>query len=155
MQKTSMEPKTFSAEIIDELEARGSVPKSRWYFLASRGVVWALAIFSTLVGAASFAIAEFVFLDNDGITKLQGSSIQDIAETIPFFWLGLVALFAASAYFGFRRTRKGYKYATVTVVSAVIFLSVVLGLLLNQYDFGQQARAFMQGITLSQTEQAD
>src|SRR5581483_10965087 len=73
---------TFPQEIVKELEARGATPVPRWQFLVSRGMVWFLAGASVAIGGVAFAIAEFVFFDNDGITKLQGSSIQDIAQSI-------------------------------------------------------------------------
>jgi amino acid transporter len=108
---------------------------------------WLLAIVSVFIGAVAFAIADFVFLDNDGVSKLQGSSIQDIAQAIPFVWLGVLALFIVSAYYGFRRTRGGYKYAMVTIVLVVVFLSIGLGFILNSFDFGQNTHAFLLNFT--------
>lgn len=134
---------TFSEAIVKEIEARGAVPRSRWYFLASRSMFWILAGASFLVGSTAFAIADFVFIDNDGITKLHGSSIQDIAQTIPFLWLAIMAMFTLSTYYSFRYTRKGYKYATFTIVVMVVLLSVGTGILLNSLDFGQQAYSYL------------
>lgn len=134
---------TFSQEVVKEIETRGVVPKARWRFLVSRGMVWFLAITSIVVGGVSFAVAEFVFFDNDGITKLQGSSIQDIAQSIPFVWLGLLAVFSASAYYSLRRTRRGYKYTTAMLISAVIAVSIAFGLFLNHFDFGQRVHEYL------------
>ena len=142
---------TFPQEIVREIEARGAVPKSRWYFLASRSVFWLLAIVSVFIGAVAFAIADFVFFDNDGISKLQGSSIQDIAQAIPFVWLGVLALFTISAYYGFRRTRKGYRYATATIVVITVLVSIGLGLVLNAFDLGQNIHAFLLNLTVPGT----
>ncbi|MDB5244370.1 MAG: hypothetical protein JWN18_240 [Parcubacteria group bacterium] len=140
-------PDTFSQDIVRKIEARGVVPKPRWYFLASRSALWFLAIGSVVIGAIAFAIADFVFLDNDGISKLQGSSIQDVAEAIPFVWLAGLALFTVSAYYAFRHTRGGYKYRTATIVFVMVLLSIGLGLILNAYDFGQHIHAFILHIT--------
>ncbi|MBU6321623.1 MAG: hypothetical protein KGI78_02360 [Patescibacteria group bacterium] len=129
---------TFPEELMQELAARGAVPKPRWQFLLSRSVIWLLALASVVVGGVAFAIAEFVFFDNDGIAKLQGSSIQDIAQSIPFVWLAITAFFAVVAYYGLRRTRRGYRYATTTLVLIVVVLSLALGVLLNYFDFGQR-----------------
>ncbi len=136
---------TFPQEIVKELEARGAVPKPRWHFLVSRGMTWFLAAAPLFLGGLAFAVAEFVFFDNDGISRLQGSSFQDIAQTIPFVWLGILVLFSVVAYYGFRKTRGGYKYATTTVVLGVVFLSIVLGLTLNALDFGQGVHDYLLG----------
>ncbi len=136
---------TFSEHIVKEIEARGATPKPRWQFLLTRGVFWALAIASVSVGGIAFAVADFVFFDNDGISfaTLRETPIQDIAQSIPVVWLLVLALFTASAYLGFRRTRKGYRYTTTLVVLAAIGTSVVLGLALNALDFGQTVHQYL------------
>lgn len=144
MNKIDMDPnETFSQEIVKELEARNAVPIARWKFLFSRSMIWFLAVASILIGGAAFAIAEFVFFDNDGIAKLQGSSIQDIAQSIPFVWLAITAFFAIVAYHGLRLTRRGYKYATTTLVLFVVAASLALGVFLNYFDFGQRVYEYM------------
>ncbi len=144
MNKTDMnQDDTFPQEIVKELEARNALPIARWKFLFSRSMIWFLATASIVVGGLAFAIAEFVFFDNDGIAKLQSSSIQDIAQSIPFAWLGITALFTVIAYYGLRHTRRGYKYATATLVLIVIVLSIGLGMLLNHFDFGQRTYEYL------------
>jgi tryptophan-rich sensory protein len=135
----------LSENIVAELEARHAVPKPTWHFRAVRSAFWLLAISSTLIGGVAFAVASFVFLDNDGLSVavLEKSSIYDIAQTIPFFWLILLGLFTASAYHGFRHTRKGYRFATIRVVLVVMATSVVLGMLLNTVDFGQHVHRYL------------
>ncbi len=135
----------FSEQIVKEIEARGAVPKPRSHFLIARGMFWLLAIVSVIVGGIAFAVAAYVFFDNDGmsIAALEQSSIFDIAQSIPFVWLFILGLFTACAYFGFRHTRKGYRHATTLVVLIAIGASVLLGLALNAVDFGQQAHQYL------------
>lgn len=140
---------TFARDVVKELEARGTTPKPRWRFLLGRGMVWLLAIASIIIGGITFAIAEFVFFDNDGIAKLQGTSIEDIAQSIPFVWLAFVAFFSVIAYYSFRRTRHGYRYATMWVVVIVIVLSIGSGVALNAVDFGQNVYQFLTGQPMS------
>ncbi len=145
-----MEPNdTFSEQLIREIEARGAIPTPKWKFFITRGVVWFLAIISVLIGGIAFAIGEFVFIDNDGISKFQNSSIQDMVQSIPFVWLAVLAFFTASAYYGFRHTRRGYKYAAIGVVMVVIVLSITLGFILNAFDFGQNIHKISTGISVS------
>ncbi|MBU6214551.1 hypothetical protein KGM48_01780 [Patescibacteria group bacterium] len=151
----------FPQELVKELEARGAVPIARWKFLVSRGMIWFLAVASVVIGGIAFAIAEFVFFDNDGIAKLQGSSIQDIAQSIPFVWLGITAFFTVVAYCGLRRTRRGYTYATTTLVLVVVLFSISLGIILNHFDFGQRVyrhlphRVSLQGVFTAPSDGAD
>ncbi len=153
MNQTDMnENDTFPQEVVKEIEARGAVPKPRWKFLLGRGTVWFLAITSIAIGGVAFAIAEFVFFDNDGITKLQGSSIEDMAQSIPFVWLAFVIFFAVIAYYSFRRTRHGYRYATAWVITAVIVLSIGLGVALNAIDFGQTVYQFLTGQSMNSSD---
>ncbi len=135
----------FPDNVIKEIEARGIIPKPRWHFLITRKVFWLLAVASILVGSVAFAVADFVFFDNDGISliTLRDAPIQDIVQSIPFIWLFVLGLFIASAYFGFRHTRKGYRYATILVVSCVIGVSIVIGLILNALDFGQSLHQYL------------
>lgn len=139
------ENETFPQEVLKEIEARGAMPKPRWQFLLSRAMVWFLAVTSIVIGSITFAIAEFTFFDNDGIAKLRGSSIEDIAQSIPFVWLAFMAFFSITAYYSFRRTKHGYRYATVWIVGAVIALSIGLGIALTTMDFGQSVYQFMNG----------
>lgn len=144
MMNSDMDPNdTFPQDIVKELEARDATPIARWRFLFSRGMIWSLAVASIVIGGLAFAIAEFVFFDNDGIAKLQSSSIQDIAQSIPFAWLAITAFFAVVAYYGLRHTRRGYKYATTTLVLVVVLLSIGLGILLNHFDFGQRTYQYL------------
>ena len=135
----------FSDHIVEEIALRGIAPKPRWHFLVTRTAFWLLACISVLIGSIAFAVAEYVFFDNDGmsIALMEKSSIYDIAQSIPFVWLVVLGLFTASSYLGFRHTRSGYKYATALVVLVSITLSVLFGLALNTVDFGQRAHEYL------------
>lgn len=131
------EHETFPESVLSEIRDRGIAPIPRWQFLASRTFAWVLAGLSVAVGGVAFSIAEFVFFDNDGPARLHGSSLEDIAQSIPFVWLAFVGFFALVAYYGFRQTRHGYRYATAWVVGIVVASSVAFGLILNAADLGQ------------------
>jgi hypothetical protein len=135
----------FSELVVKEIEARGAAPKPRWHFLITRGALWFLATISIVIGGIAFAVADFVFFDNDGmsIAMLQKSSVYHIAQSIPFIWLFVFSLFATSAYVGFRYTRTGYRYMTVFVVLCIIGVSIILGILLNRLDFGQSIHYYL------------
>ncbi len=135
----------FADKIVRELEMRKAYPKPRWHFLLSRWVFWMLAISSVLVGAVAFSVAEYVFFDNDGasLASLEKSNILDLAQGIPYIWLAILGLFIFCAYYGFRQTKKAYKYATLWVVVGVITASVLFGQVLSEFDFGKLVHIYL------------
>jgi FtsH-binding integral membrane protein len=130
----------FSENILKVIEKKEVIPKPRWHFLLKRWIFWLLAVFSILIGAIAFAVAEYVFFDNDGANV---ASLQDIAQNIPYVWFLVLIIFTISSYIWFRQTRKGYKYKTVVVVCGTVVISIILGLILNAFDFGQVAHKYL------------
>ena len=137
--------KQLSESIIQKIEERNLAPTPRWHFLLTRSVFWILATLSVIVGGIAFGVADYVFFDNDGmsLSSLQRSSIQDIAQSIPYVWIVILGIFTVIAYSGFRKTRKGYRHATAVVVSASIIASILLGVTLNAFDFGQAVHKYL------------
>ncbi len=137
----------FSEHIVKEIAERGATPKPRWHFLLKRSVFWTLAGLSVAIGGIAVSVAIYVFFDNDGLGTLGSPALQDtlrdFAQSIPYIWLLVLGLFTASAYLGFRQTRKGYRYATAMVVGAAIILSLVFGFLLDTLDFGQTIHKYL------------
>jgi hypothetical protein len=136
---------TLSEHIEKELEARGSTPRPRWHFLLKRSVVWSLAIASILVGAVAFAVADYVFIDNEGISpaSLLESPLEGIIQSIPFVWLFVFGLFCFVTYIGLRHTRTGYRHRTIGIVTCVLVATIGLGLILNVFDFGQGVHYYL------------
>lgn len=136
---------SFSEKILEEIDARGVSPRPRWHFLLRRSVLWSLALLSVILGAVAFAVADYVFFDNEGISTvtLLESPIEGIVQSIPFLWLFVFGLFTVSAYLGLRHTRTGYRYQTIGAVVGVIVVSVLLGLILNVLDFGQAVHDYL------------
>lgn len=135
----------FSQNLIKEIESRNIEPRSKLYFLLKRSVFWVSAIISILIGGLSFAVADYVFFDNDfkNLSSLNGTPILEIAKSVPYIWLFSLGLFTVAAYIGFRHTRKGYRYATFLVIIVSILSSILLGLILNKFDFGQNTHKYL------------
>lgn len=132
--------------IIEEIEKRGLKPRPRLHFLIRRGVFWSLAGISVFSGAMAFAVAIYVFFDNEGISSatLLETPLETILQSVPLLWLLITGLFTASAYLGLRHTTTGYRYKTARMVCGVIVTSVCLGFLLNGLDFGQTIHDYLQ-----------
>lgn len=137
----------FSEKVLTAIDERKAEPKPRWHFLVKRSVFWSLAVLSVFVGGIAVSVAIYVFFDNDGIAISQNLALQeallDVAQSIPYIWLAVLGLFTASAYLVFRKTRKGYRYATAQVVGIAIVASIVLGLVLDAFDFGQMVHKYL------------
>jgi hypothetical protein len=135
----------FSKQVIEEIGTRGVTPKPRWHFLVKRSVFWTLALLSTLIGGLAFAIGDYVFFDNEaaGAAGLLETPLEGFIRSIPFIWLVVFGLFAASAYLGLRHTKTGYRYRTAVALAVVIILSISAGLILNALDFGQAGHDYL------------
>ncbi|MDB5224815.1 MAG: hypothetical protein JWO43_437 [Candidatus Adlerbacteria bacterium] len=131
--------KDLSQDILTELESRGASPKPRWYFVAMRALFWLLSAVCTVVGGIAFSVGWYVFFDNDGLHVTLGNILQ----VVPYAWLIVLALFVVCAYFGFRQTRKGYKYAAPLVIVLLLAASGALGLVLDNYDVGQNVHKYL------------
>lgn len=144
-------PNSSSDKIIDEIEKRKVVPIPRWHFILKRSVFWALALISVITGAVSMATAIYVFFDNDyitdraGIQKLfeQRPLVEVIVQSIPYVWLFALFLFIVAAFYGFRRTRKGYRYPMFRVIGGSLLVSFLLCGLLNVFDIGKYVHRYL------------
>lgn len=144
-------PNISSDKIIDEIEKRKVVPIPRWHFILKRSVFWALALISVITGAISMATAIYVFFDNDyivdraGIEQLfeQRPLDEVIVQSIPYVWLFALLLFIVVAYYGFRHTRKGYRYPMVRVIGGSLLLSALLCGILDAFDIGKHVHRYL------------
>lgn len=144
-------PKINSDLIIGEIEKRNVVPIPRWHFVLKRMAFWFLAVISVVTGAIAMATAVYVLIDNDYITDHAGIEklfaerpfIEVIVLSIPYMWLIAFTLFVFTAFYGFRHTRKGYRYPTLRVMSATLLLSVLLCGIMNVFDLGRLIHRFL------------
>ncbi len=143
--------KARSGFILEEIEKRKAVLIPRWHFLVRRLGFWLLAAISVLTGAISMATAIYVFLDHDFIEDQDSINrffterpiIADIIASIPYLWLAALALFILIAFFGFRHTRKGYRYSATKVITASLSASFLLSIALNTVDIGQYIHRYL------------
>jgi hypothetical protein len=144
-------PKTSSDKIIREIEKRRVVPIPRWHFILKSAVFWALALISVVTGAISMVTAIYVFFDNDYIVDRAGIEkffverpfVEVIVQSIPYVWLLALGLFILAAYYGFRHTRKGYRYPTYRVISVSLLLSALLCGILDTFDIGRYIHRYL------------
>jgi len=136
--------KDRSKFILDEIEKRHAELIPRWRFIVKQLGFWLLAAISVVTGGLAMATAIYVFIDNDFIADhdyidrffIERPVVEDVISSIPYVWLVALALFTLVAFFGFRHTKKGYRYSAPKVIAASLGASLFLSLCLNTIDIG-------------------
>jgi hypothetical protein len=95
-------------------------------------VIWTIFGLSILLGSVASAIALFqlTYAEWDLYKHLTHSPVEFVLLVIPFFWLIFLLGFTGFAYYYFRRTEQGYRYATLWIILLSIILSIICGGLL-------------------------
>ena len=131
--------------ILDAIAAQKLAPTPAYVFLAKRSVFWALAAVSILLGALSFAIALFVVSDYfaTGWRVLDNIHFNEALASIPVLWLILLGLFTASAAYGLRRTRRGYRLRASRIAGLSLAASLAIGGLLHAADAARSLHEYL------------
>ncbi|MEI6639086.1 MAG: hypothetical protein FDX02_03185 [Chlorobium sp.] len=133
-----------SLPVLVEIEKRRAVLIPRWRVFLKRFSFWLLAALSVVTGGIAMATAFYVFFDNDFTVDhdtiqqlfIERPFIADIINSIPYVWLAALLLFTLVAFFGFRHTKKGYRYSAPKVIASSLLASLLFSLCLNATDVG-------------------
>ena len=122
----------ISKDILQKIKKDEVRPYHRQYFLLKRSVIWTVFGLSILLGSVASAIALFQlrYAEWDLYKHLSHSLAEFVLLVIPFFWLIFLLGFTGFAYYYFRRTEQGYRYAAAWVILLSIILSIIGGGLL-------------------------
>ena len=131
--------------ILDTLEKRNLAPRPYYMFMAKRSVFWTLAAVSIMFGAISSAVLLFVVSDYYATDwrMLDNLPLDGLILSIPVLWLLSMPLLLASAYFGLRHTRRGYRFHWGKVVVICLAASIGLGEVLHLFNAGQRINDFL------------
>ncbi len=132
-------------KILETIQSQRLVPKPAYRFLAKRSVFWALALVSLMFGGLNFAALLFVISDYfaTGWRILDNIHYNEALLLLPVLWLLLAGLLVASATFGLRHTRRGFRYKSSHLAMAVLSASLLVGILLHASAAGQTAHNFL------------
>lgn len=140
----------LSKDILQKIKKDEVRPYPKQYFLLKRSVIWTVFGLSILLGSIACAIAIFQlrYAEWDLYKNLSHSLVGFILLVIPFFWLIFLMGFTCFAYYYFRRTEHGYRYAAVWVISSSIALSIIGGGLLYSTSLPERLeRVFQENVT--------
>ena len=117
-------------KVFKTIEKEKITPESHWHFLLKSFLIWLLLTILLIIGAMSISTSIFMLArrDWDVYQYLNESFAQYLFISIPYIWLAVFVLFAAGAYFTFKKTPRGYRFGTLFTAAASIFLSIGLGL---------------------------
>ena len=122
----------LSKNILQKIKKDEVRPYPKEYFLLKRSVIWTVFGLSIFLGSIASAIALFQlrYAEWDLYKHLSHSLAEFVLLVIPFFWLIFLLGFTGFAYYYFRRTEQGYRYAAVWIILLSIVLSIIGGGLL-------------------------
>lgn len=132
-------------KILASIERQKLQPKPAYVFFARRSVFWLLAIVSIVLGGISAAIL-FYWLGGflrDGRQIFDNVPLEEVLFSIPVAWLVTMPLFIASANFGFRHTRRGYRRNPAKMIALSMAASLMLGGLLQGFGIGFHIHKFL------------
>ncbi len=132
-------------KILETIQSRHLVPKPAYQFLAKRSVFWVLALVAVVLGGINFAVGLFVIDDyySTGWRILDNIHYNEALLALPLIWLVLAGLLVASAIFGLRHTRRGYRFKPSHLAVGVIGASLLLGILLHASNAGQSLHNYL------------
>lgn len=118
--------KTLKDKIMSDIYDERITPRPRWQFIALHILLWSICIVTLLVGILAVS---FVFFEIHTPERLYMNFMGDkpmmILRILPFIW-GIGAIIALIvAYYLFSRTGRGYRYSIVTLLSILVFGSLI------------------------------
>jgi hypothetical protein len=132
-------------KVLDAIERRNLKPRPAYVFFARRSVFWGLALLSVCFGGISFAVLLYALSDPlvGGFRSFDEVPFEDVLLGIPALWAVTMPLFIASAYFGLRHTRRGYRWQPALIVALSLSASLAVGGLLHGLGAGSRAHEFL------------
>jgi hypothetical protein len=118
--------------VIEQIKKRQIRPIPRWRVLLKRSLLWIALTLFTLLGMAAVALSlvDFKIAVTDTQSVLQRRTLL-LLSSLPWVWLGLVAIFGSIALISYRLTPRGYRYSLARVFLLTLFLSILGGGLLH------------------------
>ena len=132
-------------KILKKIKEERIAPKPRWQFLLKDYFIWLMFLVSLIFGALAFCVALYVLSTNDWdlYRYLHTTLVGHILISIPYLWLGFLALFVCIAFYDFKYTKSGYRRETYFVVGLSVVGSLLLGAFLYTLGAGEKIEDFV------------
>jgi hypothetical protein len=131
--------KDLAFKVLERIDQEHVAPRPRWQYTLRNVAFWCLWVLSILLGAAAVAATIFV-IENAG-WELSPATHESfplfVLGSLPYLWLGTLALMLVLGYENFRHTKWGYRTPLVGIMGLSILASFGAGVLLYQVGIGQ------------------
>lgn len=121
--------KDFSKKIVNTIKQEHIVPDSKLKINFKNYLFWFIFSGVLLLGALFFSliILNIIDLKPDVFRHLKlGRFFFLVFMTLPYLWIGLLAITIFSGLMAFRKTKKGYRYSMLFIAGIIVlFISVV------------------------------
>ncbi len=145
----------LKSKITAQIKKQHISQRPRLYFVLKNCGFWLLFSLAVLVGAATFAMILYIFLEADFevLRYMSSSDFGFFLVTLPLYWLVFFGLFFLLAFYSVRQTKKGYRFPFARLVVGNLILSILFGLAFYQWVGAEmieqqlaQAMPFYKGI---------
>lgn len=119
----------FASRLVGTIQERELSPRPRWIFVLQNAAILGLLVVSVILGSLTVATSEFLLVDRDWDVARELGSRNTIAtiQSLPYLWLAALILLVIVSYHLLTRTRRGYRFAPVTVLGGSVLMSLALG----------------------------
>jgi hypothetical protein len=124
--------KSASDKAIEVISKNHLSPIPAWEFRLRDWGVWLFWGLAVVTGGVAVAVTDYMMKSND----------WDLYY-VPYFWLLGFLTSMGLAYFGFRKTKKGYRYGMLKIAIWEIGLSLILGVMLAGVGAGSKIDAIL------------
>lgn len=125
-------------DTIEKIEKQRITPEPRWKYLVKKYGLWLLFAIVLILAAVSISVVSDTAknLDWDLYRFMQQSRFVYYLSILPYFWIIMIAIFLAVAFFEIRRTETGYRYSWSKILLITVGGIAIFGLFISLFGFG-------------------
>lgn len=135
----------ISNKVLEEIKEKNISPTPGWFFEIKNILMWLLFITSSFIGGLAISIIIFLLANFDWeiYPMLAISQVRHAMMAIPYFWVMSFLLLIIFAYYNFKNTKTGYRYALAVVVLTSFILSLFLGMIFYLSGVSEDIHEFL------------
>ncbi|MBT5338676.1 hypothetical protein HN858_04670 [Candidatus Falkowbacteria bacterium] len=128
--------KKLALKILEKIKQHYIKPKPKWHFWIKEIILWFLFGVSIVIGSLAFTLIIHL-LKNDILPMRKFLHANEYFLYFPFFWLLILVVFIALAYYHWQKTEKGYKYKPLIILGVSILTSLLISCILLNLNLGR------------------
>ncbi len=131
--------KDLSKKVLEKIHEQELKPTPKWECLVKKYAWWFVLVIAVLFASLTIAVSLFLIKSTDWqiYLYLNKTRLGFVLDSLPYFWLGLFAVFIILGYFNYRHTSKGYRYRFSTIMIVALLIVGSLGGTMFAVGIGQ------------------